>query len=215
MRVFEKLKERNKMKVLLIAFAAFVAVAVVVILAMTFLGGAGDPEIGKADGKSALKNMEAICGNSYVETLGDLKEAGKQVAPEEYLAENSTFVLDEAAIETYAETYITGAESSAQAKNMTTEQFVKEELGFDSIEDYRAEAKKEVENFVKQRLAVYEAAKKKNVKISTKDYDELLEAYASNFGYNTEEEFEYACTPGSIATEMLFDKTTARLKTGK
>ena len=211
MKVVEYLKERKEMKFVFLALVVVVAI----ILAMAFFGGAGNPEVGKATGESALKSMEDICGNSYVESLASLKEAGKQEAPEEYLAENSVYVLDEVAIEKYAETYITGAESTAQAKNITTEQLIKDELGFNSIDDYRAEAKKEVESFVKKRLAVYEAAKKKHIKIGSGENEELLPAYASNFGYNTEEEFEYACTPGSIANEMLYDKTTAKLKGSK
>ncbi len=209
MKILELEKERRG---LMIGIAAVVLVVVVVGSFSIFSGSSGDPDVGKATGKGAIESMQDVCGNSYVEELASLKEAGKQEAPEKYLAENSVFVLDEAAIERYAETYITGAESTAQTRNMTTEQLIKEELGFESIDAYRAEAKKEVENFVKERLSVYEAAKEKNIRINSREYEELLPAYASSFGYNTEEEFEYACTPHSIANEMLYDKTTAKLK---
>lgn len=192
-----------------------VLVLVIVLIAgvvIVMKNAASDPEVGAATGKSALAAMKDICGDSYVETLADLKEAGKVEAPEEYLMENSVFVMDEAAVDKYVETYISGAESSAQASGVSTDAYIRDTLGYESIEKYRAAAKAEAEGFIKKRLAVYEAAKKKNIRISEKDYQELVSAYAATYGYSSVEEFTYACVPASIANEMLFDKTVAELK---
>ena len=182
----------------------------------------GMPPVGNSGVMYGFTNIPKenikLIGTSDINTYSrkfSFDSTTKQYMSANTIANSSRRVYDEVAIEKYAETYITGAESTAQAKNITTEQLIKDELGFNSIDDYRAEAKKEVESFVKKRLAVYEAAKKKHIKIGSGEYEELLPAYASNFGYNTEEEFEYACTPGSIANEMLYDKTTAKLKGSK
>ena len=142
-----------------------------------------------------------------MEVLADLKEVKRSKDPIDYLTKNSTYVLDEEAIEVYVESYITAAESTAQATGVTIEKLIVEDWGYESIDAYRAEAKELSLTFIKERLAVYQIAKDKKIKVTESDYKEQLADYARKFGYATTEEFEYACTPVSIANEMLYEKT--------
>lgn len=165
-----------------------------------------------ATGESALLSLKDICGESRVEKLGDIKEARGNEHPEQYLSNSSTYSLDEEAIEVYVETYLTAAESTAQAKNLTLQALIVEEWGYESIDSYREEASQLVLDFIKQRLAVYTAAKELNLSITEKEYDSKLNVYALSFGYSSAEEFTYACTPASIANEMLYDKVISTLQ---
>ena len=166
-------------------------------------------ERGASDGTVALLSFQEIAGDSYVEVLADLKEVKKSKDPIDYLTKNSTYVLDEEAIEVYVESYITAAESTAQATGVTIEKLIVEEWGYESIDAYRAEAKELSLTFIKERLAVYQIAKDKKIKVTESDYKEQLADYARKFGYATTEEFEYACTPVSIANEMLYEKVVS------
>lgn len=171
----------------------------------------GNEEVGAATGASALESFKDIAGESFIETLGDIGDAKKGGTPVAYLAESSVYILDDEAIEIYVESYITAAESTAQATGTTVEKLIVEEWGYESIDAYREEAKELAHTFIKERLAVYEAAKEKNIKITEKEYESQLSVYALKFGYATAVEFEYACTPASIANEMLYDKTVNEL----
>lgn len=186
-----------------------IAVGAVLIFAAVS-GREQNPEKGTADGKSALAALKEIAGESRVETLASFKEAKKSDDPEQFLADNSIYIMDEEAVERFAETYLTGAESTAQASGVTTEALIKE-WGYESLDSYKEEAKAEALSFIKKRLAVYEAANKKHITISSGEYEKKLGTYATSFGYNTKEEFVYACEPASIANEMLYDKTVKNL----
>lgn len=165
-----------------------------------------DPEIGVATGQSAKENLRNICGNSYVEELASITDARNSPAPEVYLAEHSIFVLDEDAIEIYVESNITAAESTAQAKDMTVQNLIVDEWGYESVDNYREEVRSNALNFIKQRLAVYQVAETEDIAVLESEYEDQLTTYAMKFGYNTAAEFTYACTPASIASEMLYDK---------
>ena len=166
-------------------------------------------ERGASDGTVALLSFQEIAGDSYVEVLADLKEVKRSKDPVDYLTKNSTYVLDEEAIEIYVESYITAAESTAQAAGVTIEGLIVEDWGYESIDAYRAEAKEMSLAFIKERLAVYQIAQDQKIKVTESDYKEQLDAYARKFGYATTEEFEYACTPVSIANEMLYEKVVS------
>lgn len=166
-----------------------------------------DEQTGAADGQSALAAFEDIAGESRIDSLADLQAAKDSPSPVAYLVENSVYVLDNAAIEVYAESYITAAESTAQAAGITVESLIVEEWGYDSVQAYRNEAMELTLSFIKKRLAVYGAAGEMGVGITQKEYEDKLNTYAVNFGYATAQEFTYACTPASIANEMLYDKT--------
>ena len=163
-------------------------------------------EVGESNGEIALACFKQVAGDSYVEEIASLKEAKETDNPLRYLTENSTYVLDEEAIEIYVESYITAAESTAQATGVSVEKLIVDTWGYESIDAYREEAKLLANTFIKERLVIYELAKDKKIKISTQEYEEQLGSYAINFGYATAEEFVYACMPVSIANEMLYDK---------
>ena len=203
-------KSGHKTLAIILAVIASIVLLGIIIGVVMFKFGHND-EKGAATGASALESFKDIAGESFVETLGDLKEAKKRGEPAKYLAENSVYILDDEAIEIYVESYITAAESTAQATGTTVEKLIVEEWGYESIDAYREEAKQLAHTFIKERLAVYEAAKSRGVKITESEYKEQLSVYAVKFGYATAVEFEYACTPASIANEMLYDKTLNEL----
>ena len=163
-------------------------------------------EVGASSGEIALESFKSVAGDSYVEKLPNLKDAKASGDVLKFLRENSTYVLDEEAIEIYVESYITAAESTAQATGVSLDELIVDTWGYESIDAYREAAKELTDTFIKERLAVYTIAKDKNIKISEDEYKESLNTYAINFGYATAEEFVYACMPVSIANEMLYDK---------
>lgn len=195
----------------------FHIVLIIAVIVVAFLAGflisfgiknlRNNPDVGASNGKQALESFKDISGESYVEELADLKKAKESEDVLTFLTENSIYVFDEEAIEIYVESYITAAESTAQAKGISVDKLIVEEWGYESIDAYREEAKALAFGFIKERLAVYEIAKQKNFKVTGKEYKEQLSTYANKFGYATTAEFEYACTPASIANEMLYDKT--------
>ena len=163
-------------------------------------------EVGASSGEIALESFKSVAGDSYVEKLPNLKDAKASGDVLKFLRENSTYVLDEEAIEIYVESYITAAESTAQATGVSLDELIVDTWGYESIDAYREAAKELTDTFIKERLAVYTIAMDKNIKISEDEYKESLNTYAINFGYATAEEFVYACMPVSIANEMLYDK---------
>ena len=50
------------------------------------------------------------------------------------------------------------------------------------------------------------------IEITEEEYQTLLPEYADKFGFEDAETFSYVCRPGSIASEMLYDKTVEALK---
>jgi len=196
----------------LLAVGGILLVAVVALIVAIVMKFAGvDSEKGAATGKSALEAFKDVAGESYVDELADLRKMPDGEDPVVYLAENSAFVMDDEAVEIYIQGYVTAAESSAQAKGISVEKLLIDEWGFESVDAYRKEAEKTSMKFIKEHLAVFEYAMRKNVKIVEKEYEEQLSSYALKFGYATAEEFVYDCTPASIANEMLYDKTVDML----
>ena len=210
-----KIKKLTRKQILRLLPVAALALLIPAGCFHLFLHAGKDPRDGTATGKSALISMKELCGESRIEVLADLKEAAKAENPEEFLCGNSIYVLDEEALDKYAETCAAGAEATARANGVTTEQLILGEWGYESMEDYREKARAEAEDFVKKRLAIYEAARKMHIRIREKEYAALLPAYAARFGYNTTEEFTYACIPSSIAIEMLYDKTVSHIRESK
>jgi FKBP-type peptidyl-prolyl cis-trans isomerase (trigger factor) len=169
-------------------------------------------EAKSADRDTAMAALKDICGNSKVDTLADLSIAATKEDPEAYLEENSIYVMDEEAVDKFIQSYLSGAESTAQAQGITTEQLVKDSFGYDSLDEYIEEKKQEITSFVKQRLAVYEAAGKEHITIKEKEFEELLPSYMAAYGYDDEDTFLYECKPSSIAVEMLYDKTLSSIR---
>lgn len=172
---------------------------------------AGDGK-GSATGAYALRVLKEMYGDSYVEQLADLEEAAKAPAPQAYLRERSSFVVDKDLIEEKVQESVLGAEASALSEGITVEQFLRERWGYEDLETYRNEKEQEYMEFLKERLAVYEAARDRHITISRSEYRELLPAYAAAFGYDDMEQFELECDRDSIACEMLYDKTIRSLK---
>lgn len=166
------------------------------------------------DAEKALADMKEISGESRIETLADLKDAQRDEDPEKYLVENSVYVMDKEALDRYVQGFVAGAESTAMAGGVGTEEIIAE-WGYESLNAYKKAVKEEAEDFIKRRLAVFEAAGECGVSIGEKEYERLLNAYAARFSYGSREEFIFECTPASIANEMLYDKMLGRIQKGK
>lgn len=191
----------------------FLAVLIFFILSMKRPGEKGaDWERGEMTGQSALSMLQEVGGESRIDQLADLKLVTKEEDPAQYLVRNSVFLMDEEAVEAYVGTCLTGAESTARAENMTCEDLVMKEWGYESMDAYLQDVKEQVTDFLKCRLVVYEAARIKGIQITGKDYEKLLPSYAERFGFEDEQEFAFSCTPASIACEMLFDRTCSWLE---
>lgn len=172
---------------------------------------AGNGE-GSATGRYAVRVLREMYGDSYVEELADIEKAAADPAPEVYLRENSAFVIDEGTIEEKVQEAVLGLESTAVQSQITVEQLLDESREYESLDDYREQKRRQYVEFVKERLAVYEAAGDRHITVSTAEYRELLPEYAAAFGYADTEQFQQECDRDSIACEMLYDKTIRSLR---
>ncbi len=166
---------------------------------------------GTASGKSALLALQEVSGDSYVESLANIREVKKQDDPLEYLISQSTVILDTEQIEMLVDSQKAGAESTALAAGLSYEELVVGEWGYESAEAYEEEWRIAYEEFITERLCVYEAARKMHVVIRKTEYQQLLPEYAQTFGYEDEASFTEECEPDSIAAEMLYDKVIRKL----
>lgn len=198
----------GKKKSIFITVGIVVAVTAIIVAAAMFFTRDSRPaeERRETDGTIALESLKDVAGESKLVSLADLEQAAKQEVPEEYISENSTYEMDDDAIKEYIQRYLTALESTAAASNVTPTALV-QEMGYESLEDYEAVVTDMVGEFVKQRLAVYTVAVDDHVTLSESQYNELVESYMEEYGYEDVETFEQECIPQSIANEMLFDVT--------
>ncbi len=168
---------------------------------------------GSATAKTALEAVGESYGGSCVEQLADLSgipEGGDVIT---YLVASSSFILDKDHLENQVDADCLAAESSAAARGYAYEEYLTDLCGYTSVEAYRQERYKFHEKFLKEHLAVYEAAREKGVTVSRKEFKELIPEYAKKFGYGEDvERFQRECEKDSIANEMLYDKTIERLR---
>ncbi len=169
--------------------------------------------LGSATGHTALKALGELYGGSRVEKLAELSGLSTGKEPVRYLLENSVFILDADYMEKRVSADQFAMESIAQMQGCSYAEYITLQRGYESVDAYEQECYQIYERFVKERLAVYEAAKRKNIVVSTTEYQELLPKYAERFGYGEDvRKFEQECDKDSIAKEMLYDKTIERLQ---
>lgn len=209
---------RNMRKKVLIGIAAVVIVAAVVVFSGFFFLQKGNEdardEKGEAKPSYAMDTMaNDFSGSSQIDTFASVKEAQAQSDPVAYMVDNSVFLLDQQAIDEKVAERISGMEASANTQGIAIEDLLAE-AGYESVDTYKETVTNEVIEFVKSRMCVYKAAEELGLFISPDEYETLLPEYAEKYGFEDTESFEYVCRPGTIACEMLYDKTVDTL-TGK
>lgn len=153
---------------------------------------------------------EEFSGSSKIDSFVGASKAKGQTDPVAYMIENSTFLLDQSSIEELVADQLAGAESTANVQGVSVEEYLSDQ-GYDSVDSYTEKLTDDVTEFIKARMCVYEAAKELGISITEEEYKELLPEYASRYGYDDPDEFSYVCRPGTIACEMLYDKTVTAL----
>ena len=143
------LKKENLFHIVLIIAVIVVAFLAGFLISFGIKNLRNNLDVGASNGKQALESFKDIAGESYVEELADLKKAKESEDVLTFLTENSIYVFDEEAIEIYVESYITAAESTAQAKGISVDKLIVEEWGYESIDAYREEAKALAIGFIK------------------------------------------------------------------
>lgn len=196
-----------------ILIVAGIITALAVIAGAAFLihrNAEPDEESRETTGEIALESLKDVAGESRLLSLADLSDVASQESPETYIEENSEYEMDDDAIKEYVQNYLTALESTAADSNVTPTALV-QEMGYEGIEEYEATVTGMVEDFVKQRLAVYTIAEQEKISLSKSQYESLVESYMAEYGYEDVETFEKECIPLSIANEMLFDVTLDRI----
>ena len=209
---------RNMKKKVLIGVAAVVIVAAVVVSGFFFLQKKGNEdardEKGEANPVYAMDTMaNDFSGSSQIDTFASVKEAQAQEDPVAYMVDNSVFLFDQQAIDEKVAERLAGIEATANAQGVAVEDLLAEE-GYESVDAYKEAVTNEVIDFIKGRMCVYKAAEELGISISSDEYETLLPEYAEKYGFEDTESFTYVCRPGTIACEMLYDKTVDAL-TGK
>lgn len=168
-------------------------------------------EVGAATSAYALQTLaNDFAGESRIDSYCGVKAGKGTKDPAEAMVKASTFLIDQEAIDKKVAEMLSGLESTADASGMTVDALLLEQ-GYDDVGAYESAAREEILAFVKNRLVIYTAASDLKVKITESEYEERLPAYAQKFGYASTEDFSYACAPGTIACEMLYDKTVETL----
>ena len=168
-------------------------------------------ETGEAKPSYAMDIVEEeFSGSSKIDSFVGTSKAKGQTDPVAYMIENSTFLLDQSSIEELVADQLAGAESTANVQGVSVEEYLSDQ-GYDSVDSYTEKLTDDVTEFIKARMCVYEAAKELGISITEEEYKELLPEYASRYGYDDPDEFSYVCRPGTIACEMLYDKTVTAL----
>ena len=103
------------------AVGSVLLILVLIVLCLYLFRGSDikNEELTAATGESAIADFQDIAGESRIDELADVREAKSSGEAAEYLMENSVYVMDDEAIELYLESYITAAESTAQAGGVT------------------------------------------------------------------------------------------------
>lgn len=210
--MFEKVKRKWKVKnlrlfagIIIAAFITGAAAAVIYVKPWEIKG----PKT--ADGQKSIAAVQEAFGNSSIESLAPLKGLNSMEHPVEYLVKNSIFIIDQAYVKEMANKECLAMESTAMANNISYANYVADKYNGMTLDEYEKEVYDKYEQFVKERLVVYEVAKRKKIIISESEYNDLLFGYAEKFGYEDTASFEFECDTGSIAVEMLYDKTVAWL----
>lgn len=196
-------------KKVLLGIAAVVVVVVVTGLFFQQRKSNEDVRDGRGEAKPsyAADTMASdFSGASKIDTFVSVKEAQSQADPVAYMVDNSVFLLDEQAIDEKVAERLSGMEASANTQGIAIEDLLSE-AGYESVDAYKETVTNEVIEFVKSRMCVYKAAEELGLFISPDEYETLLPEYAEKYGFEDTESFEYVCRPGTIACEMLYDKT--------
>lgn len=164
-------------------------------------------EEGTATAATASQAMAEGFASATVVELADISEAKKQADPVEWLVNNSTVAIEETELQRLIDEYKTGAESTANAMEMSYDDFITKNLGYEDDKALEESVKEYYSDFIKRRAVVFAVADKENISISKAYYEENLLTYAARFGYEDTETFTFECEPNSIANEMLYDKT--------
>lgn len=213
------MKEKSNMKhKKLIAGAVAMFLIIAAMIAASFLRipktGGEDPrdEMGEARPSYALDMLGTeFSGESRIDSFVGTNEAMGKADPVTYMIDHSMFLIDQEAIDEKVAERLSGAEMSANAEGISIAEYLLER-GYDSVEAYESAVESEIVQFVKGRLCVYAAAEELGIEITEEEYQTLLPEYADKFGFEDAETFSYVCRPGSIASEMLYDKTVEALK---
>lgn len=199
-----------------IAAIVVAAVLVIAVVAGFFLLPKGNQEDARDEKGEAKPSYamdiieEEFSGSSKIDSFVGASKAKGQADPVTYMIENSTFLLDQSSIEENVADQLAGMESTANVQGVSVDEYLSDQ-GYDSVDAYTEKLTDDVTEFVKARMCVYEAARELGLSITEDEYEELLPEYASRYGYDDPDEFSYVCRPGTIACEMLYDKTVAAL----
>ena len=204
---------KKKAVIAAIVVAAVLVIAVVAGLFLLPKGNKEDARDEKGEAKPSYAMdiiEEEFSGSSKIDSFVGASKAKGQADPVAYMIENSTFLLDQSSIEVQVADQLAGMESTAYVQGVSAEEYLSDQ-GYDSVDAYTEKLTDDVTEFVKARMCVYEAARELGLSITEDEYEELLPEYASRYGYDDPDEFSYVCRPGTIACEMLYDKTVAAL----
>lgn len=204
---------KKKAVIAAIVVAAVLVIAVVAGLFLLPKGNKEDARDEKGEAKPSYAMdiiEEEFSGSSKIDSFVGASKAKGQADPVAYMIENSTFLLDQSSIEEQVADQLAGMESTANVQGVSVEEYLSDQ-GYDSVDAYTEKLTDDVTEFVKARMCVYEAARELGLSITEDEYEELLPEYASRYGYDDPDEFSYVCRPGTIACEMLYDKTVAAL----
>lgn len=155
---------------------------------------------------AAMETIAEGYGSCSLDSLASLDGLSSEQDPLEYLVENSVFIIDSDAVRKQADSECLATETVAINSGTTYTSYVKENYDM-SVDDYEDSMYAKYEEFIKERLAVYEVASEKGFEITESEYNDQLAEYAEKYGFDTVEDFEYMVDTESIAVEMLYDET--------
>lgn len=204
----EEKKIKTKTKIWLISVTCVTAVALIAggIYLWNESSVSKTETVRTASYDAAMEVVAEGYGNCALDSLASLDGLSSEQDPLEYLVENSVFIIDSEAVRKQSDSECLATETAAINAGTTYTSYVKENYDM-SVDDYEDAMYDKYEDFIKERLAVYEVASEEGFKITESEYDDQLEEYAEKFGFDSVEDFEYMVDTESIAVEMLYDET--------
>lgn len=122
------------------------------------------------------------------------------------IIENSTFDINDAEVQLYADQMISQYEGMAyNYYGVDLETYVASALGM-SMEDYEANCRESAVFQIQQTLVKKAVAEAESLEITDEDYNERVQEYMAYYGYTDVTEFETAVGVDSIKEQVLLDK---------
>lgn len=136
-----------------------------------------------------------------------------------YLTENSQISIPKGLVNDQVVIYKANLKKAAEENNQTLDEYIKENTGENSFEDYKSDLTASARESVEQDLIMQALMKKYNTKIKESDFQDFVQKYIESYNYSVEDFYSLyggeAKTRLSYAESVAFNQLIDDIKNGK